>query len=54
MDVLNRIANLTQEERCRLIDNAYALACAMTEDQTTEGFLQANSLHRPEQAAAEM
>ncbi|MBQ8312969.1 MAG: glycosyltransferase family 4 protein [Clostridia bacterium] len=52
--LLNRIANLTQEERCRLIDNAYALACAMTEDQTTEGFLQANSLHRPEQAAAEM
>lgn len=48
--LLSRMAAMPQEERCRLIDNAYALACAMTEDQTTEGFLQANSIHKQQQA----
>ncbi|MBP3454270.1 MAG: glycosyltransferase family 4 protein [Clostridia bacterium] len=48
--LLSRMEAMPQEERCRLIDNAYALACAMTEDQTTEGFLQANSIHKQQQA----
>lgn len=41
-DCLNHIAELTQDERCSLINHAYALACSMTESQTTEGFLKAN------------
>lgn len=43
VEVLDRIAALSPTERRALIDSAYALACAMTEDQTTEGFLRANS-----------
>ena len=40
---LERIAQLSSEERSRLIDAAYALAISMTEDKTTEGFLRANA-----------
>ncbi|MBQ8555353.1 MAG: glycosyltransferase family 4 protein [Clostridia bacterium] len=41
--ILRRLRSLPLPTRSALIDQAYALACAMTEDQTTEGFLQANS-----------
>ena len=36
-----------------MIDSAYALACAMTEDQTTEGFLRTNAAPGTKNTAAE-
>ena len=43
LDTLEHIAQLPPQERVRLIGASYALASSMTEDQTTEGFLRANS-----------
>lgn len=56
VDALQRIAGMSREERAAMIDSAYALACAMTEDQTTEGFLRANAgpVNPIPAAAAEM
>lgn len=51
VEKLRHIAALSPTERRALIDSAYALACAMTEDQTTEGFLRANGGRMEEQAA---
>ena len=43
LDTLEHIAQLPPQESVRLIGASYALASSMTEDQTTEGFLRANS-----------
>jgi len=40
--VLGQIAHMPPDEKSEMIENAYALACGMTEEQTTEIFLQAN------------
>lgn len=40
-ELLERISTMPDDERNRLIDAGYAMACAMTEDQTTQGFLDA-------------
>lgn len=45
-DILERIAAMDAGQRGALIDNGYALACSMTEDKTTEGFLAANTQKR--------
>lgn len=50
---LQRIAGMSRTERCAMIDSAYALACSMTEDQTTEGFLRANADPNTAKIAAE-
>lgn len=41
LSIISRIASLSQHEKDELIDAAAALARSMTEDKTTEGFLEA-------------
>ncbi len=41
-ETVEKIAAMTPEERNRLIDAGYELACSMTEDQTTRAYLEAN------------
>lgn len=43
LGALNRAASLSDEEKDRMLDAAYALAVSMTEDRTTDGFLAANA-----------
>lgn len=50
---LQRIAGMPPAERRAMIDSAYALACSMTEDQTTDGFLRANADPKTAKIAAE-